>query len=163
MSINPEIQRKFKTNPLGLTFSIILIFLLVYFLQSTVGPFAGNNTSLMPVGQGCAAPGNSSYTGYCVVQKGIVHMMRDFWNNSNWLLKIVWPLLGAFLVIGFLLDDQRTQRLRPIVIRIGQRAGGRLARTRAGQLTVATIREGQRVKRRGEEELEQFEEEEPAE
>ena len=89
--------------------------------------------------------------------------MVNLWDNSRWLLQVIWPLWGAFIVIGFLLDDQRTQRLRPITIRIAQRAGGRLARTRAGQAVTAGVRGGRKVIKREEEELEQFEEEETAE
>jgi len=137
MGINPELEKRFKLNPLGTTVAILLTFLLLYFVQSTVGPFASNAT--------------------------IRQNMVNLWDNTNWLLKVIWPLWGAFIVIGFLLDDQRTERLRPITIRIAQRAGGRFARTRAGQLTTAAVRGGQKVIRREERELEQFEEEESTE
>lgn len=136
MSINPEIQQKFKTNPLGITVSIFLTFILLYYLQSTVGPFASNAT--------------------------IRQNMVNFWDNSNWILKIVWPMLGAFLVLGFLLDDQRVERLRPIAIRIAARtarqAGRRIAGTRPEQFTRHVARRGERVIRESEEELEEFEE-----
>jgi len=157
MGINPELERRFKLNPLGTTVAVILTFLLIYFLQSSVGPFAGNNTSLID----CPIS-NSSYVGKCVVPRGILYHMQNLWTNSNWLLQIIWPLWGAFIVIGFLLDDQRTGRLRPITIRIAQRAGGRLARTRTGQAVTAGVKGGRTVIRREERELEQFEEEESA-
>jgi len=131
MGINSELEKRFKLNPLGTTVAILLTFLLLYFVQSTVGPFASNAT--------------------------IRQNMVNLWDNSRWLLQVIWPLWGAFIVIGFLLDDERTQRLRPITIRIAQRAGGRLARTRAGQLATASVRGGRKVIRRGEEELEQLE------
>jgi len=137
MGINPELERRFKLNPLGTTVAVILTFLLLYFLQSTVGPFASNAT--------------------------IRQNMINLWDNTNWLLKVIWPLWGAFIVIGFLLDDQRTGRLRPITIRIAQRAGGRLGKTRTGQAVTAGVRGGRTVIRREERELEQFEEEEATE
>jgi len=137
MGINPELEKRFKLNPLGTTVAVILTFLLLYFLQSSVGPFASNAT--------------------------IRQNMVNLWDNTNWLLRVIWPLWGAFIVIGFLLDDQRTQRLRPITIRLAQRAGGRLARTRAGQAVTAGVRGGRKVIKREEEELEQFEEEETVE
>lgn len=137
MGISPELEKRFKINPLGTTVAIILTFLLLYFLQSTVGPFASNTT--------------------------IRQNMVNLWDNTNWLLKVIWPLWGAFIVIGFLVDDKKTGRLRPVVISLARRGTGRLARTRAGQLASSTVRGGQKVIRREEEELAEFEEEESAE
>ena len=138
MSIHPEIMRKFKTNPLGTTVAIILTFLLLYFLQSSVGPF-GSNASIR-------------------------QNMVNFWNNSNWILKVIWPLWGALMALGFLLDDARTERLRPIIIGIGRRTGGRLLRrageTAPGRFATFAAKRGERIIRREEEELEQFESEE---
>jgi len=61
MGINPELEKRFKFNPLGTTVAILLTFLLLYFLQSTVGPFASNAT--------------------------IRQNMVNLWDNTNWLLK----------------------------------------------------------------------------
>lgn len=139
MSLHPDIMRKFKTNPLGVTVAIILTFLLVYYMQSTVGPFASNSS--------------------------IRTNMVNFWNNSNFILKIIWPMLGAFITLGFLVDEERLVRLKPLVLRIGLKTTGRLARTRGGQVIVNVGRAGQqriergrRVIRGAEEQLEEFEE-----
>lgn len=95
--MSSEIFKNIGKNPLGTIASIILVFLLIFFLQSSVGPFATNATILAQWGK--------------------------FWDNSNWVLKIIWPLLFSMLVIGFVSDEKRVQRLRPLVIKRAKGTG----------------------------------------
>ena len=97
--MSSEVLKNIGKNPLGTIASIILVFLLIFFLQSSVGPYASNAT--------------------------IRGQWEDFWDNSNWVLKIIWPLLFSMLVVGFVADEKRSERIRPIVVKVRGRIAGR--------------------------------------
>lgn len=110
-----EWMRNWRKRPLGTFLALILALLTVYFVQSSVGPFASNATIL------------ANFT--------------RFWDGTRWMV-VMFPMLLAMLVMGYLSDDRRGERVR-VIVNVRSRLSDYRARARATSLASSIEDEGE--------------------